>query len=99
MVVVAVLVRRNAVVAYLATFLPAVEGFDLEVVNNSGVSSPFGISVSSHFVYWLITVTAIKMIAGVTVGHGQEVGEGMTIPAWFFLVAIFFLSSHPLTGL
>jgi hypothetical protein len=35
MVVVAVLVRRNAVVAYLATFLPAVEGFDLEVVNNS----------------------------------------------------------------
>jgi hypothetical protein len=33
MVVVAV--RRNAVVACLATFLPAVEGFDLEVVNNS----------------------------------------------------------------
>ncbi|KAJ8581794.1 hypothetical protein M405DRAFT_601251 [Rhizopogon salebrosus TDB-379] len=48
-------------------------------------------------------------ITGATVGHGQKVGEGMTIPRGMesignittacvvFLVTIFFLSPHPLT--
>jgi hypothetical protein len=70
-------VRRDAVVAYLATFLAAHSESYITCIDFRHLLA----SISSRFVQWLITVTGLKeRITGATVGHGQEVGEGMTIP-------------------